>query len=78
MWELLWNGGPTVVMIELVAIFLLPLALFMKIIGEDIRKMRLKSRMKNLIERVNNTESRIRELEDYLHIIHQYIQERVK
>jgi len=78
MWELLWNSGPTPVMIELVAIFLLPFALFMKVIGEDIRRMRLKSRMKNLMGRVEDTESRIQELNDYIQMMHQYIQERVK
>ena len=77
MWELIWNEGATPLMIELIAIFLLPLLLFFKVLRGDIKRMRLNRKIKMLIDRLDTTESKINELNEYVHIMHKYIQERL-
>ena len=77
MWELIWNEGPTPLMIELIAIFLLPLLLFFKVMAGDIKQMRLNRKIKMLMDRLDTTESKINELNEYVHIMHKYIQERL-
>ena len=77
MWELIWNDGITPLTIELIAIFLLPLLLFFKVLRGDIKRMRLNRNIKMLIDRVDITDSKINELNEYIHIMHKYIQERL-
>ena len=77
MWELIWNDGITPLTIELIAIFLLPLLLLFKVLRGDIKRMRLNRKIKMLIDRVDVTDSKINELNEYIHIMHKYIQERL-
>ena len=77
MWELIWNDGITPLTIELIAIFLLPLLLFFKVLRGDIKRMRLNRKIKMLIDRLDTTDSKINELNEYIHIMHKYIQERL-
>ena len=74
MYELLWDNGPQPVLIELIAVLLLPLMLFFKVIGDDLKIMKMRRQMKKMKTQIDGLEGMLVEYRDYIQLVYDYVQ----